>query len=340
MPCCAFEDEPTGRQRLTEAPIMTRQPAPAAAAENDHPDSYLRRPETDREPRVDDSTDQAVLVEREETLARLTRTLELARHGSGGLTVLEGVPGIGKTRCLQAAAELATADGFDVRRSRGADTELGFAFGGALQLFDGIDPGSLNGAAALADPVLRGDFLRGEGGSPQSAIHGLFWLCVNLATERPLALVIDDLHAIDDQTLAFLGYTARRIRELRLAVIAATRPAPGAPMPPLAEFSTPEIRCGALQLGADAAAGRAPKHPAPTSTASGVISRRRRRGVRRSTGCIGPRSSRGFGELGQRARERQPPGERVGLTGGVDDPARPLAAGDVAGQPQSARLRR
>ena len=51
----------------------------------------------------------------------------------------------------------------------------------------------------------------GEGGAQFAALHGLYWLTLNLAAEQPLLLAIDDLHWCDRPSLRFLAYLARRL---------------------------------------------------------------------------------------------------------------------------------
>ena len=56
-------------------------------------------------------------------------------------------------------------------------------------------------------------------------LHGLYWLCANLARRSALLLCVDDVHWADHASLRFLHYLARRVQELPIAVVAAARPA-------------------------------------------------------------------------------------------------------------------
>ena len=58
-----------------------------------------------------------------------------------------------------------------------------------------------------------------------AVLHGLYWLCANLAVERPLALVVDDAHWADGASLRFLAFLLPRLEELRVAVLLGARPA-------------------------------------------------------------------------------------------------------------------
>jgi DNA-binding CsgD family transcriptional regulator len=59
-------------------------------------------------------------------------------------------------------------------------------------------------------------------------LHGLYWLCANLAAERPLALVVDDVHWADGASLRFLAFLLPRLEELAAAVLLGARPAEAA----------------------------------------------------------------------------------------------------------------
>ena len=58
-------------------------------------------------------------------------------------------------------------------------------------------------------------------------LHGLYWLVNNLAADEPVALIVDDLHWADPETLRFLVYLAPRLDGLAVALLATTRPGEG-----------------------------------------------------------------------------------------------------------------
>ena len=186
--------------------------------------------------------DERPLLEREAELAALTAVLAAARGGDGRVVVVEGAPGIGKTRLLAEARTLATE--FEVLTARAGELESGFAFGVVRQLFEGALASApsdaraelLSGAAALAAPLFAlvpGDPGEFAPATSFAVLHGLYWLAANFSLHRPTLLVVDDLHWADEQSLRWLGYLARRLDGLPLLVIAATRPPEQAHTPAL-----------------------------------------------------------------------------------------------------------
>jgi hypothetical protein len=59
--------------------------------------------------------------------------------------------------------------------------------------------------------------------------HGLYWVCAWLAEHEPLVfVVVDDLQWADDASRAWLSYLARRVSDLRLLLVVASRIQTGA----------------------------------------------------------------------------------------------------------------
>ena len=186
------------------------------------------------------------LHEREGEAALLAESL--ARIGdSAALVVVEGPPGIGKTSLLGAARELARRGGMRVLGARAAELESGVPFGVVRQLLEPVLAGSspeqreslLSGAAALAGSIF--DPKSPPAGGAEDAfpqLHGLFWFVSNLADEEPLVLLVDDAQWADLPSLQFLDYLARRLDDVPVAVVVATRPVAAAGNPILARLVT------------------------------------------------------------------------------------------------------
>jgi len=197
-----------------------------------------------------------VLLERDDELGRIEALLDGARAGDGAVLTLEGPPGIGKTRLLEAAAE--RAGGLTVARAAGSELEREFGYGVARQLLEPLLDGPLDGAARLAAPALG---VPGEAAAERYAvIHGLYWLTANLAAERPLLLLVDDLQWADPPSQRFLAYLARRLDGLPAGLMAAVRPPiPGEDRALVDALAADPLRPSPLSLDAVAALAHA-KH--------------------------------------------------------------------------------
>src|SRR5262245_56962389 len=82
------------------------------------------------------------LYEREGELARVESMLAASRAGRGGVLLVTGPAGIGKTVLLGAARERAGQAGMRVLAGRGGELESGFSFGVARQLFEPLLAGA------------------------------------------------------------------------------------------------------------------------------------------------------------------------------------------------------
>ena len=176
----------------------------------------------------------ARLLERERELGELSDAVRAARAGGGRIVLIEAPAGLGKTSLLRAAARTAGDSGFTCLRARASELEHDFAYGCVRQL---LEPALANaagaerdrlfeGAAALAGPLFAPTGVRhslSAGDASFSMLHGLYWLLVNLAEERPVALSVDDLHWCDPESLRFLNHLAPRLDGLPVVVLATTR---------------------------------------------------------------------------------------------------------------------
>ncbi len=137
----------------------------------------------------------AALVERDRELAAIAGTLDSPTQGSGGVLLIEGEAGIGKTRLLAEARAAAESRGMRRLRARAAELERPFAFGVIRQLLEpelrnaGAADRILTGAAAAAAPVLGGPAAHSLPPQDLSSalLHGIYWTCVHLSEEQPTA---------------------------------------------------------------------------------------------------------------------------------------------------------
>ncbi|GHE58911.1 LuxR family transcriptional regulator [Streptomyces longispororuber] len=172
------------------------------------------------------------LVGRRRERALLERALDDARAGAGGsVTVLRGEAGIGKTALLDWAADRADRAGYAVVRAAGAEAEVAVAFGALHQVLrpllesarDALPPyqrQALESALGLRDAIPPGGFAVGA---------AALALLTDAARRRPLLIVVDDLHWVDSSSAAVFAFLHRRIDDLPVVLVVATRAEGSAP---------------------------------------------------------------------------------------------------------------
>ncbi|WP_236796928.1 AAA family ATPase [Amycolatopsis sp. GM8] len=173
-------------------------------------------------------------VGREAALTEVGRLLADADAGTGGLLLIGGPAGIGKTRLCEEATAKAAAP---VRWGRCVDDPGAPPLWPWRRILDGVpepEPG--------ADPVAAGFRFVAD------AADSL----VGAASADGLVLVLEDLHWADDASLRLLRHLAGELRRSRLAVLATyrdTEPAlddllrrPGTHGRTLAPLTAPDVR--------------------------------------------------------------------------------------------------
>jgi DNA-binding SARP family transcriptional activator/predicted ATPase len=174
------------------------------------------------------------------------RAAELARiqqASERGLPILiEGEPGIGKTRLAEEFLSQPGLAGRIVLRGAAYESEQGLpyqpivdALRGLLALPDWpalrpsreLAPGWLAEVARLLPELLAE--APSPAGAPSSVEEARMWeglsqFLQSLARRRPVTLLLDDLHWADAATVGLLGYLARRAASPALAVLATARP--------------------------------------------------------------------------------------------------------------------
>ena len=199
----------------SEDSIQTAQestPQPYAAVPMPSLGLYVRR--------VTDS-----VVGRPLELAAAERELVPDREGLVCLAV-EGEPGIGKTRFLLAVEELARANGF-VPIAVTADEEIRGPFLVARSIFGSV---AAQEAAAgtpaeqslkrACDALLSIDDPGLESLAPDQKLLRVY----DLAAERPLTIMVDDMQWADEDSLRMLRYVVRTAASSPIVLLLASRP--------------------------------------------------------------------------------------------------------------------
>jgi DNA-binding CsgD family transcriptional regulator/tetratricopeptide (TPR) repeat protein len=178
------------------------------------------------------------LLERDVELQHIGALLDDAREGRGGVAVVEGMAGAGKSSLVAATRERAA--GLRILSASGSEFEREFAFGAIRQLFEPLlAPAKprerarlLSGAAAPAEWVIapNGDDTAARAEAGFAVLNAVYWLAANVAQDVPLLLVVDDLHWVDEASVRSLSHLGRRLADLPIALVVALRPdEPGAP---------------------------------------------------------------------------------------------------------------
>jgi DNA-binding NarL/FixJ family response regulator len=180
-------------------------------------------------------------VGREAELVALTTDLDAAAAGRGGVVLLAGEPGIGKTRLAEELAAQAAARGVLVLWGRCWEGEGAPAFWPWVQIvrayIETADPAVLRqemgaGAADIAQVVPAvGECLPHLPAppplEPEAARFRLFDSLAGFlraaAARRPLLLVLDDLHWADAPSLALLRFVGRELEDAGLLVVGSYR---------------------------------------------------------------------------------------------------------------------
>jgi DNA-binding CsgD family transcriptional regulator/tetratricopeptide (TPR) repeat protein len=142
----------------------------------------------------------------------------------GGALMVVGEAGIGKSSLLDAAAAAARAASFRVLSATGIEAEATLPFGGLHQLLRPV----LKAAARLPETqrlALSAAFGAHHRQPPEPFMIGLaaLNLLAEVAEERPVLLVVDDLHWLDRPSQDALTFIARRIGADPILLIGSAR---------------------------------------------------------------------------------------------------------------------
>jgi len=164
----------------------------------------------------------AQLLGRQREREVLGRLLNVARGGDGGVLVVHGEPGVGKTALLERTVEEGRQ--FRFLRTVGVEGEMELPFAALQQLCSPI----LDRSERLPDPqrdALSVAFGLSAGQAPNPFLVGLaaLGLLSEASEERPLLCVVDDAQWLDRASARALAFVARRLLAEKIALVFAAR---------------------------------------------------------------------------------------------------------------------
>src|SRR5260370_14142860 len=163
------------------------------------------------------------LVGRDAEMALLDKALaEAPEHG--GALLVTGAAGIGKTSLLDAATTDARKRGYKVLVVTGLESEADLPYAGLPPLLQPVLPwaGALPGPQK--DGLLTALGMRG-GSPPEVFLVGLATLSLldEVADERPLVVVADDVQWLDGAPSSVLSFVGRRLESTHILLVIGMR---------------------------------------------------------------------------------------------------------------------
>jgi DNA-binding CsgD family transcriptional regulator len=176
------------------------------------------------------------LVGRDDELARIGRACHAASEGQQRAIGIVGEAGIGKSALLDELAAAANDRGLTVLRGRAAEHERTVPFALAIDALDApvaaLHPRRVAsvapelGAVLPAAAVSRMPAPLAGGPAERFRYHrALRELLEQLGRERPIALVLDDVHWADEASVEFILHLLRRVPQVGFLIGFALRPA-------------------------------------------------------------------------------------------------------------------
>lgn len=183
------------------------------------------------------------------TVGRVAELKELAALVDGpddrsGI-LIDGEPGIGKSSLVDETVAMAAAAGLRVLRTTGAEAEHGLAYAGLHRLLYPLRHAFDALPARQFDALTTALGISDVASEPSPHLVGLaaLTLLADVAAERPLLVVAEDVHWLDPASAEVLAFVARRIYSEPVALLATVRDGTSSP---LREAELAAMRLGPL----------------------------------------------------------------------------------------------
>ena len=177
---------------------------------------------------------QAPLVGRGTESSDLDEQFRRSLRGEFRIVLMDGEPGVGKTR-LSSALMMRHRSRAVTLRARGHPSGAAASFGMWAEVFDshlrarsGDEVTRLCGGLVedLAGLLRTAAIVRGSWRTdvvPMRIREAFTVVLANIARERPVIILLDDLHLADASSWELLGYLARNLADARVLVVACAR---------------------------------------------------------------------------------------------------------------------
>ena len=196
-----------------------------------------------------------VLIERSDELKKLSTALDEAAQGRGQTIFVTGDAGVGKSRLVREAAELASDRGFHVLTGRGTESTVPVPYRPVTEaLMGAARTGVTPDSPPLTDYRSALGTLVPEWRQPQDRTGHISAMILGEAVLRLLTqpgwhgglLVLEDLHWADPETLSFVEYLTDNIGGTTVLCLITQRDVDGSPAAGPAPFRDHQARgrCG------------------------------------------------------------------------------------------------
>jgi len=171
------------------------------------------------------SSRRTALLGRDGEWAAIESFLDGDGDSAGGLLLLVGEPGIGKTRLLEEASGHVAAGGGVAIAGRAFEAEHGRPYGAWIDGLRGaplaaVDERELADLAPLL-PELSEEQV--ELDDPNRLYDAVVRVLASLSRTRPLSVLFDDVHWLDEASVALLHFAVRKLEEAGVAFVATAR---------------------------------------------------------------------------------------------------------------------
>lgn len=162
-----------------------------------------------------------ILVGRSVHVQAVERVLAQTQAGAGRTLLVSGEAGIGKSRLVAGMRDRAAVDGWRVLVAACFEADQGRPYAPIYDLLQGLPASLVAQPAALsaADVTSIVAMMRQTGQERSQLFHAIVAFLEHLTKDRPLLLIVEDLHWCDDASFDLLFYLSQRLVRQRILLL-------------------------------------------------------------------------------------------------------------------------